>query len=173
MAIWKVIGIIALVHVGVIGLCLAALWLQRHFPDKNYDERQMLNRYKASNVSLLVGLIYYLVVMVILIYQVDGRKNIEPYLLVLFGILLQTTVDHTYCLFTHSALPLSQKPRSAIMGYLFCSAVQLLSFLINQDIRPLSLVGHGSSGWVNLTAGISFLYLALMHGLSLFGREKE
>lgn len=173
MVVVEVIGIVVAVHVGVIILCLGALWLQRHFPDMNYDERQKLNRYKASNVSLLVGFLYYLVVMVILIYQVDGEKTIEPYLLVLFGILLQTTVDHTYCMLTHSALPLSQKPTTAICGYLFCGILQLLNYLTNRDIRTLSLVGHGSSGWVNIAVGISFMYLALMHTLSLLRREKE
>lgn len=173
MSIFAVVGLIVLIHIGIIALCFAVLWLEKHYPSKEFDERQKLNRYKASRLSQLIGWFYFLVVAVILIWQVDGEKTIEPFLLVMFGILLQVTIDHTYCLLTHSALPFSQKRTAAIAGYLFCGVTQILSFAISHDLNPLSLTGRGSSGWVNLIVGIDFLYLALMHIFQLLWREKE
>lgn len=173
MSILAVVGLIVLIHVGIIALCFAALWVEKHYPSDEFDERQKLNRYKASRLGQMAGLLYYLVVAVVLIWQVDGEKIIEPFLLVMFGILLQITIDHTYCLLTHSALPFSQRRTTAIAGYLFCGVIQVVSFVISHDINPLSLTGHGSSGWVNLIAGIDFLYLALMHILQMLWQEKE
>jgi len=173
MTLWNIIGIIAAIHIGIIVLCFAVQWLEKHYPSEEFDERQKLCRYRAGRLGQWVGLIYYLIVAVILVGQVDGEKTIEPFLLVMLGIVLQVTVDHTYCLLTHSALPFSQKRTAAIAGYLFCGVLQILSFAISHDIHPLSLTGHGSSGWVNLIVGIDFLYLALMHVLQLLWREKD
>lgn len=173
MSILSVVGIIIAVHIAIIVFCFAALWLGKRYSSDEFDERQKLNRYKASWLGQMVGFVYFLIVAVVLIGQVDGEKTIEPFLLVMFGIILQVTIDHTYCLLTHSALPFSQKRTTAIAGYLFCGVLQILSFFISHDINPLCLTGHGSSGWINLTVGIDFLYLALMHMIQLIWQEKE
>ena len=39
--------------------------------------------------------------------------------------------------------------------------------------KHIGVVGHGSAGWIHLTGGVVFLYLALMHLIRLLWKEKE
>ena len=158
---------------GIVLLCLAVIYLERKAPSEEFDERQKIMRGNAHRLSLVVGFVYFLVVTAILIRQVEGEKTVEPFLLIFFGLEVQMLVLHTYCLLTHSALPLSGKPVTTIVCYVFSGLIQLGYIANRLGDFPLSLVGQGSAGWIHLTGGVFFLYLALMHALRLLWKEKE
>ena len=159
--------------VGIVLFCAVVIFLERKFPGKEYDERQKIMRGKASDLSLTTGFVYFLVVTAILIRQVEGGKTVEPFLLIFFGLELQMLVYHTYCLLTHSAMPLSQRPVTAVVCYSFSGLLQL-GFIYNRlGDFPIAMVGRGSAGWIHLTGGVFFLYLALMHLIQMLWKEKE
>lgn len=163
MSLLKVTGTILAVLAGIVVLCLGVIWLERKFPSDEYDERQKLAQGRACRLGFLTGMLYFGVVSVVLLQQVDGEKTIEPWLLVFIGFLLMVMVDHTYCFLTHAVLPLSQKPMTSIVCYGIAGAVQVWYTMNALEWAPLSLTGHGTGGWIHLLTGISFLYLSLMH----------
>ena len=174
MTALQVIGWTALVFLGILIFCTGALWLEKRFPSKEFDERQQVSRGKASGLGLFVGVVYFLATMVILINQVDGEKTIEPCLLVFFGVMLQIMVMSTYSLLTYSYLSFLQKPVASIVGFGFCGILQLLTFRTNLErYGGLHLVGHGIFAWVSLLAGSCFVYLAVVLLIQQLRREKE
>lgn len=173
MATIQVIGIIVGVLVFVIALCAATVWMEKKFPGKEYDERQKVAKGRGYRLSFWVGMVYYLAVAIIFIGQVDGEKTVEPYLLILVGLILQAMVDHTYCLLTHSALPLSQNRVWAIISYVICGTLQFCSFRLWKIRDGFSLVGHGTSTLFALIAGCCFFYLALLHIIQALRERKE
>ena len=174
MSLGKVFGCIGLIFAGILLFCLAVLWLQKRFPSKEFDERQQVSRGKAGELGLLVGVVYFLAIMPVMIGQVDGEKTIEPYLLVFFGVMLETMVMSTYGLLTHSYLSFQQKPIRTSLGFLLCGVVNLLTFATNWErFDGLSFVGHGTFAWAALIAGCCFLYLALVILIQQLFKEKE
>ena len=113
------VGIIILVLASIVLLCFGAVWLEKRYPVQEYDERQKAARGRAYRLSTITGLVYYTCVAFVLIFQVDGKKTIEPFLLVVMGIILQGLVLHTYSILSHAALPLSGKPVATILSSLF------------------------------------------------------
>lgn len=173
MSVFSTVLYILLVLVCVVLLCLAAVWLEKRYPVEEYDERQKAARGRAYRLSTITGLVYYTCVAFVLIFQVDGKKTIEPFLLVVMGIILQGLVLHTYSILSHAALPLSGKPVATILSSLFCGILQLFAFSVHYRQYSVDLVGHGTSAWVFLIAGISFFYFALMHIIQLLWDRKE
>ena len=173
MSILQVTGMIVGALALVMALCAAAVWLEKKFPGKEYDERQKFAKGRGYRLSFWVGMVYFLAVAVVLIGQVDGEKTVEPYLLVMIGLILQVMVDHTYCLFTHSALPLSQNRVVAVLGYMVCGTLQLTQFSIWSNRDGFALVGHGSSAWIWLIAGCYFFYIAVLHVIQALLDRKE
>ena len=166
--------------IGIVLLCLAAIWLEKKFPGKKFDEMQTISRLKGYRLAFLVGFLYYLAIVPILIGQVDGVKTIEPYLLVTIGFLLQMMVCHTYALLTHSALPLGDNPLVAIGGNAFIGFTQLLIFRnglddyqFHQIPFQLTLIGRSSILWFHLVFAICFFYIALLNAISLIRDRKE
>lgn len=151
-------------------LCAAVIWVERKFSSEKYDERQKIARGNGYRVSFWVSAVYYLIVMSVMIFQVEKPKTVEPYLLIFGGLILQVMASHIYCILTHAALPLSEKPWVAVICYLFSGALQLLT---NDYSEPFPLVGRGSEAWVRLMTAVSFFMLAAMHLISLLRREKE
>ena len=173
MSVLKIMLIMLAILLGIVLLCLGVIYLERKAPSDEFDERQKLMRGNAHRLSLMVGFVYYLVVTMVLLLQVDGEKTVEPFLLIFFGLELQLLVLHTYCLLTHSALPLSEKPVTAIVCYSLSGLIQLGYIYNRLGDFPLAMVGHGSAGWIHLTGGMFFIYLALMHLIRLLWKEKE
>lgn len=150
--------------------CAAVIFLERKFPSKKYDERQKIARGNSYRLGYGVSVVYYLAVMGYLLFGMEKEKTVEPYLLIFAGYVLQLMVSHIYCMLTHAALPLSEKPGLTIVGYLFCGFLQLT---IVDYSKPFPLIGRGSQAWVHLAAGVFFIALAVMHIISLLLREKE
>ena len=174
MTLGNVFGCIGLIFAGILLFCMVVLWLQKRFPNKEFDERQQVSRGKACELGLLVGVVYFLAIMPAMIGQVDGEKKIEPYLLVFFGVMLETMVMSTYGLLTHSYLSFQQKPIFSMFGFLACGIMNLLSFATNWErFGGLTLTGHGTLAWAALIAGCCFLYLALVILIQQLFKEKE
>ena len=173
MLAWKMVLLIVGVLVFVITLCAITVWMEKRFPSKEYDERQKIAKGRGYRLSFWVGMVYFLVVAIVLIGQVDGEKRVEPYLLVMIGLMLQAMVDHTYCLLTHSALPLSQNRVVTVFGYVVCGTLQLVQFRILSKRGGLALVGHGSSPWICLIAGCCFFYLTVLHVIQALMERKD
>lgn len=173
MEIGSVIGITVGILTAVILFCLAAVWLEKRYPSESYDERQKIARGKASGLSLGVGVVYFLIISLVMMYQVQNPKTIEPYLLVIIGLMLIAMVDHTYCLLCHAALPLSQKAVWMIVAYFFLGVAQIWRFFMVSGGNPMSLVGTGTSTLLSLILAVGFLYLALMHTIALLRDRKE
>ena len=174
--------------IGIVLLCLAAIWLEKKFPGKKFDEMQTISRLKGYRLAFLVGFLYYLISLSILIHQVDSEKTVEPYLIVTIGVLIQLMVVHTYSLLNHAALPLGEKPLAVIGCYCFCGFLQLVNFrnqyesyelmmLLDNKVviglEDMGLTGQGSIIWFYLAFGICFFYLALLHTIQYLRREKE
>ena len=170
MTVWQGLLITLGVLLALVLICAVTIWLERKFPSAKFDERQKIARGNAHRLSSLVGDVYGLVVLTILIRQVENEKLIEPYLLVFGGLLLQVMVLHIYCILTHAALPLSEKPGVAVASYLFVGTFYLLS---TDFSGPFPLVGKGSEVWAWLGVMVSFYALAVMHIIYLLRREKE
>lgn len=165
---------ILLVLLGIVLLCLAAVWIEKKFPGKQYDERQILARSKAHRLAYWVGFVYSMAVVMILIYQVDGKKTVEPYLLVLGGVFLQEIVIHTYCLITHAALPLSQNPAPTIAGFIIIGITHVITFWVHyKRYGTMLTVGQSTITYIYLITGIGFLYLALLHLIQTLRKDGD
>lgn len=173
MSIISAIGIILLVLACIVILCFAAVWLEKRYPVEDYDERQKAARGRGYRLSFWTGIVYYLIVALVLIRQVNGEKTIEPWLLVVIGILLQALVQHTYALLSHAALPLSGKPLVMVFSNLFCGMLQFINFSMHREQYSMSLVGYGTSAWIFLIAGIGFFYLAALYLIQYLRDRKE
>lgn len=165
---------IFLILLAIVLLCLAAVWIEKMFPGKQYDERQVLSRSKAHRLAYWVGFLYYMAVVMILLYQVDGERTVEPYLLVLGGIFLQEIVIHTYCLITHAALPLSQNAAPSIVGFFIMGVMNLLAFWGQyQRYGVMRPVGHSTITYIYLVSGIGFMYLAVLHLIQALRKDED
>lgn len=163
MKLLPIVGIILGVFALMALVCWGVIWLERQYPGGEYDERQKQAQGRASRLGMITGMVYFMVVTSVLIWQVEKPRTVEPFLLVFIGILLMLMVDHTYCFLSHASLPLSQKPMVAIICYGICGLIQLLYIWEALDRFPLSLTGRGSAGWIHLLTGVSFLYLSVIH----------
>ena len=170
MSVWNAIVLLLGVLALLAAVCLCAIWLERRFPGKKYDERQKISRGNAYRLGSWVGSVYFLTILAIMLRWPDFSKFIEPYLLIFLGLELEVMVMHMYCIITRASLPLSEKPGMAIGCYLFVGAMYLT---MNPSAEPLSLVGYGSNRVIWLSLGVYFLALAAMHIVSLLYREKE
>ena len=173
MSVFLAVSYILLVLACIVWLCLAAVWLERRYPMQDYDERQKAARGRGYRLSFWTGILYYACVALVLIQQVNGEKTIEPWLLVVIGILLQALVLHTYALLSHAALPLSGKPLVMVFSCLFCGTLQFINFSMHREQYSMSLVGYGTSAWIFLIAGIGFFYLAALYLIQLLRDRKE
>ena len=167
--IWSVVVLLALLF-----LCAVVIWLEKRFPGEAYDERQKIARSRGYRISFWIGNIYYLGVMAYLINQVGKNAVlIEPFILLLIGFALQALVLHCYCLLTHAALPIGEKPYITIICYLFMAFINLVSS--RQGLLPeeVSFIGQESAAALRLIMVICFTALAVMHIIRLLIREKE
>lgn len=165
-AIMITIGVLAAMMI----FCAVVIFIERRFPSERYDERQKQSRGNAYRLSFWTGMVYYLVVMTVMTFRIGKDMQIEPFLLVFGGLMMQVMVSHFYSILTNAALPLSEKPGIAVLSFSFCGILQLAS---HDYTQPIPLVGQGSQEWVTLLVGVSFLTLALLHLISILRREKE
>ena len=173
------VGIVVLLYVAVmaaIGLAgVLAVYVGRNFHSEKYDERQQSDRGNAYRFSWLVGMVYYFGLMTYFVFH-TGKSEwlLEPYLLLMIGILIQLQSFHIYCLMTHSALPLGEKPMPTIISYFLLGGLYLVQYFyqyIPEDV--VGLTGAGSMNLLRLLISLDFFSLAVMHLIAAFRKEKE
>lgn len=175
MKLSSVIGVLVAIVAAIIGVCIAARFLEKHFPRENFDERQKIARGNAYRVSFWLGIVYNIFVMYYLLGLSRGKAPlIEPYLLAIGGFELVTLCFHGYCLLADAAMPLGQKPRKMAVGYLVIGAMQMSMALSQHRRHPvLSLVGMESNTVMMLMLGVFFLSLSAMYAIRSVWQEKE
>lgn len=163
------IGVIVL----LVLLTLLTAWVGKKFPSDRYDECQKIARGNAYRFSFWVGGVCYLGALVLMIYGVDGKTVIEPYLLLFLCMIIQALAFHIYCFVTHAAIPFGEKPGGPIVCYAGLAFLELFDFFRRDVKEVIPLMGMGTSAWINLIMGIFFLCLAVMYLLTVLLREKE
>lgn len=168
-----VIAIVAVVLAGVF-----TIYAERHLPSEKYDEMQKINRGKAYRFSFGVGQVYFFALVIYCIFH-TGKSEwiIEPFLLVMIGIMIQLQSFHIYCLMTHSALPLGEKPLPTVISYATLGGMHLIQFFgqyIPEDAAAAAgLTGAGSYNLFRLLLALMFFSLAVLHLIAHLRREKE
>ena len=173
MSIISVIGTMGLVLVGVVIYCYGSIWLEKQAHSEFYDERQLLVRGRAYQLSSRVAELCCQAMVSVFIFQVDGEKVIEPYLAVIGTFVIKSLVFHTYCTINHAALPMSQKPIVNFVVFLGLGSTWLFDGVRYQQLRPLSLTGYGSWGVAELLGACYLLAIALLYLIQVLRREKE
>ncbi len=176
MTLLKAVSILLAVCAALFLICLAALWWEKNWQSDRYDERQKISRYKSYRLSFWLGFLYYLAATGIMLFQVEGKKTIEPYLLLFFGIMFQALVLHMYGLLTGSALPFGEKPGRMVFSYLFIGSIQFLNLRNwgKQFPAPgMPLTGQGSSKWVFLILAVISYVLAVLYLICALRKDKE
>ena len=176
------VGIVVLLFAVVIAFIvitgMLAVYVGRNFPSDKYDERQKIARGDAYRFSHWVGMIYWLGLLVhFVMHTGESEWMIEPFLWVIIGILIQLQSFHIYCLITHSALPLGEKPLPTIIGNFVLGGMYLLMYF-GQYI-PLDAAeaagydGAMSFNLLRLLVSLDFFALAVMHLIAYLRKEKE
>lgn len=163
------LGVLALVFL----ICLGVKWLEKKFPDDQFDERQKIARCKAYRLSDWIGKIYFSLLALYLIKQDGGEGGIATYILVLFGVVLKSLVFRVYCVLTHSDNPLGEKPFLRIILRLGIGILALgLSYRV-KSLEPGVSGGIGDTGALKVLLGIDFIGLAAIDILHILWENKE
>ena len=175
MSTGLVVFFFAIVFAAMLAACAFTVYLERNFPSEKFDERQKIARGNAYRFCHWVGLVYYFGLMVYFTFH-TGKDEwpLEPFLLLVIGILIQLQSFHIYCVMTHSALPLGEKPMPTIIGYLVLGTMWLAMYFgqyIPEDTPYLS--GAESMNLFRLLTALDFYALAAMHLIGLLRKEKE
>ena len=175
MSVWIVVLLFAVV-IGALALAgLVAVYVSRNFLSRKFDERQQIDRGNAYRFSHWVGMVYYLGLMTYFVFR-TGKSEwvLEPFLLVVIGIMIQLQSFHIYCLMTRSALPLGEKPMTVIIGYLVLGSVYLAQYFMQYIPEDTPWVtGAGSYNLLRLLIALDFYALAIFHLIGLLWKEKE
>ena len=175
-------GVVLLLFIAVIALIalagVLAVYVERNFPSGKYDERQKIARGDAYRFSCWVGMVYYLGLMAYFTFRVgESEWVLEPFLLVTIGILLQLLSFHIYCLITHSALPLGEKPLPTIIGHFVLGGMYLVMYFGQRT--PLDTAeaagydGALSFNLLSLLIALEFFTFAVTHLIAYLRKEKE
>ena len=173
------VGIVVFLFAVVIALValagLLAVYVGRDFGSEKFDERQQIERGNAYRFSHWIGMIYYMGLIIYFVFHTGESEWVfEPFLLVTVGILIQLQSFHIYCLMTHSALPLGEKPLPTIIGYFGLGGVYLIQYFgqyIPEDTPWLT--GAASYNLLRLLISLDFFALAVMHLIAHLRKEKE
>ena len=171
LVIFLFISAIAIVAIA----CALAVYAGRNLSTEKYDERQQIDRGNAYRFSFYVGMVYYMLLLIYFIFHTGKSEWIlEPFVLLMIGILLQLQSFHIYCVMTHSALPLGEKPLSTIIGYTFLGGMYLVQYFdqyIPEDAAGLT--GAESYNLFRLLIVLAFFSLAVLHLIAWLWKEKE
>jgi len=170
MIVVKAVLIMLGALLALVALCWGLLRMQRRAPTEEYDERQKIEQGKASQISMMVGFMYFLLV---ICWMYLDMMPAEGYFLIFVGLMLEMMVYHICCLLTHSALPLSQKPWRSIGGYAVLGTVWSLHAALYDPAWGLSLRGSGGKFWTFVMTACCCYALVVMHLINWFWKEKE
>lgn len=159
----------------IVLLCGLSVYLGQNFPLEKYDERQKIERGNAYRFSHWTGMIYYFGLLVYFVFHTGKTAwSIEPYVLILIGILIQLQSFHIYCLMTHSALPLGEKPLATVVGYFLMGGIYLAQYYLQYiPENVVGLTGADSMNLFRLLISFDFFALAVLHLIAMLRKEKE
>lgn len=167
---------LTLVVIAVMALvCVLAVSMEKYLPSDKFDERQKIARGKAFEFSNGVGTAYYLgLLLYYTLHTGQSEWVLEPFILILIGILIQLLSFHIYCLMTYSALPLGEKPITMIVGYSVLGAMYLAQYYLHRiDGNTVGFTGYESFNLFPLLIAFAFFSLAALHLIALLRKEKE
>ena len=174
MSTGLVVFFFAIVFAAMLTACAFTVYLERNFPSEKFDERQKIARGNAYRFCQWVGLVYYFGLMVYFTFHTGKAEwPLEPFLLLVIGILIQLQSFHIYCVMTHCALPLGEKPMPTIIGYLVLGTMWLAMYFGQYVPEDVGLTGAGSYNLLRLLTALDFYALAAMHLIGLLRKEKE
>ena len=174
MSIGLVLFLTAIVIASVVAACAVTVWLEKNFPSEKFDERQKIARGNAHRFSWWVGMAYYFGLMVYFVFHVGKNEWVlQPFLLTVIGILLQLQSFHIYCLMTHSALPLGEKPIPTIIGNLVLGGMYLVQYFGQYIPENVGYAGAGSMNLFRLLISADFFCLAILHLIAFIRDRKE
>lgn len=162
----------------VVAVCAFTVYLERNFPSKKFDERQKIARGNAYRFCHWIGLAYYFGLIVYFTFHTGKAEwPVEPFLLLAIGLLIQLQSFHVYCLMTHCALPLGEKPMTTIISYFILGSVWLVmhftQYIPEEAAAAAGVTGAKSMNLFRLLISFSFLSLAVLHLISMLRKEKE
>ena len=175
MSVGLVLLFTVVVIAAIAGICDLAVYVGKNFPSEKYDERQKINRGNAYCFSHWMGMAYYFGLLVYFVFHTGKHEWVlEPYLLIMIGILIQLQSFHIYCLMTHSALPLGEKPLPTIIGNLLLGGLYLAQYFLQYiPENTVGLTDAGSMNLFRLLLAFDFFALAILHLIALLRNEKE
>ena len=172
-------GLVMFVFVSAIAFvvlaCALAVSAGRNLSSEKYDERQQIDRGHAYRFSWWVGMVYYFGLAVYFIFHTgEGEWPLEPFLLLFIGILIQLQSFHIYCIMTHSALPLGEKPVGTIVSYFLLGSMYLAQYFLQYipEDTPY-LFGARSMNLFRLLIALDFFSLAIQHLIAHLRKEQE
>ena len=175
-------GLVVFFFALVIGVIVVAgvlaVYVGRNFPSEKFDERQKIARGDAYRFSHWTGMVYYFGLMVYFTLH-NGKSEwiLEPFLLLVIGMLIQLQSFHVYSLLTHCALPLGEKPMTAIISYFVLGGMYLLQYFgqyIPLDAAEAAGIdGAMSFNLFRLLVSLDFFALAVMHLIAHLRKEEE
>ena len=175
MAVEMIVFLFVIVIAVIVVVCALAVYAGRNLPVEKYDERQQIHRGNAYRFSHWVGMVYYFGLMVYFIFH-TGKSEwfVEPFVLLMIGILIQLQSFHIYCLMTHSALPLGEKPLPTIIGYTLLGGLYLVQYFVQFIPENVpGLTGAESYNLFRLLISLDFFSLAILHLIGYLWKEKE
>ena len=174
MSTGLVVFFFEIVFAAMLAACAFTVYLERNFPSEKFDERQKIARGNAYRFCHWVGLVYYFGLMVYFTFHTGKAEwPLEPFLLLVIGILIQLQSFHIYCVMTHCALPLGEKPMPTIIGYLVLGTMWLAMYFGQYVPEDVGLTGAGSYNLFRLLTALDFYALAALHLIGLLRKEKE
>ncbi len=154
-------------------LCWGYRAYNRRHENKQYDERQQKARLEASQVSNIFTYVYFFGVFVYLSAGYFNQTDTFPaFLLVSYGLLMKLVSYHIYCIFSHAALPLGERPSAMIIFYGGLAFLQAWKFA--DHVRLGHLHTAGTLYVIDYLLGaIGFGFLAILYLISMLRKEKE
>ncbi|MBE6961091.1 MAG: hypothetical protein E7445_01345 [Ruminococcaceae bacterium] len=160
---------------GILVYSVLAVWYQKKYPPREYDERQALAQGEAARQSMWIGTIYFLALFASygyrgLVYDAELRA-MEVALAIMVGMEASLLVNHTYCLLKHAALPMNQKPRGMMVSYLGLGVVDLLNYYLRCWLYPGK--GNQLEGYLYLIIGVGASCLGVLYLIEWLRQRKE
>lgn len=160
MTVWKVVLLSLGVIVFLFAVCALVITLERKYPSKDYDERQLTVRGNGYRLGFCVGIFcQFFGLIAVILYTKGGQHNTEG-LLLIGGccLLIPAAAFFTYCLLKDALLPRwgDAKREAALFGVL--AAAQFTQAFSDQQ-----LFSRKEPRWFFFIAGIFFVYLAALH----------
>lgn len=189
MTFWAAVALVSIIVLVLIGCCALVIWLEKKFPPKKYDERQMQIRGKAYKWAFITCVVYFLAISV-LDYLLPGGLQADMFLLIWIGIFLGAVVCSVYCILNDAEIPLFRSAKTSYRLNFLLGVLDLINAvmrvngmrlslteelqIIEKEFNEVTLDATRNSAWAwgYLIMGIVFLCLGTIEWIR-YRRHKE